>query len=237
MGLQLRRDFASLKKSDLFALLALMALSLLSMGGDGVLSLWAALTIPYVLLPLSFLGRDLRELEQGTALPLTPWERMSARYLLGLLFALLTLLVSGCGLLLYNGSQGRFPFSGALFLETLVLCVSLLGFSLTCPLLLLLGPRRESGIYGIAVTALVVLYNWFFRRTGILISSQKRTLLRGFRETLVPEALKAAAASARPYLLPAAALSAAVFLLSWLVSVWLFARVDEKVRMRPTQQK
>ena len=50
MGLQLRRDFGSLKKSDLFALLALMALSLLSMGGDGVLSLWAALTIPYVLL-------------------------------------------------------------------------------------------------------------------------------------------------------------------------------------------
>ena len=45
------------------------------------------------------------------------------------------------------------------------------------------------------------------------------------------------AASARPYLLPAVALSVAVFLLSWLVSVWLFARVDEKVRMRPTQQK
>ena len=54
MGLQLRRDFGSLKKSDLFALLAPMALSLLSMGGDGVLSLWATLTIPYVLLPLSF---------------------------------------------------------------------------------------------------------------------------------------------------------------------------------------
>lgn len=238
MGLQLRRDFGSLKKSDLFALLALMALSLLSMGGDGVLSLWAALTIPYVLLPLSFLGRDLWELEAGTALPLTPPERISTRYALGLFFTALTLLVSGCGLLLYNGPQGKLPFSEALFLETLVLCVSLLGFSLACPLLLLLGPRREASVYGITVISLPALYNWFFRRTGILISSQKQTLLRrSIRETLVPEALKTVAASTHPYLLPAVAVSAAVFLLSWLVSVWLFARVDEKVRMRPTQQK
>lgn len=238
MGSQLRRDFGSLKKSDLFALLAPAALSLLSMGGDGILSLWAALSIPYILLPLSFLGRDLWELEAGTALPLTPPERISTRYALGLFFTALTLLVSGCGLLLYNGPQGKLPFSEALFLETLVLCVSLLGFSLACPLLLLLGPRREASVYGITVISLPALYNWFFRRTGILISSQKQTLLRrSIRETLVPEALKTVAASARPYLLPAAALSAAVFLLSWLVSVWLFARVDEKVRMRPTQQK
>ena len=238
MGSQLRRDFGSLKKSDLFALLASMALSLLSMGGDGILSLWAALSIPYILLPLSFLGRDLWELEAGTALPLTPPERISTRYALGLFFTALTLLVSGCGLLLYNGPQGKLPFSEALFLETLVLCVSLLGFSLACPLLLLLGPRREASVYGITVISLPALYNWFFRRTGILISSQKQTLLRrSIRETLVPEALKTVAASTHPYLLPAVAVSAAVFLLSWLVSVWLFARVDEKVRMRPTQQK
>lgn len=220
---QLQKNFTLFHKQEIKIVAIIAGLVILSMGWAGSLELWLGLSAVLALVPASVceIGR-----EEGAVYTLTPGERTSGNFafiLAGILFALV---ISGGGLWLYTGSQGKLNRESLLFLEGIHLCMCLLGCGVCYPFRLLVDERKILG----PLLSVVWLVPYLLLRWQKVLVPKRRHTPKGDTTRLVQETLEKVAADQKELLLLACILSAVVFFLGWAASVWITAKQDEQAR-------